>query len=130
MTGGILEKSFYHERENEMNKNDICFTSATDLARLIKKREISPEMNAYWRAIIRLAAAGLAAALLVYATVYWAFSDGDSKWGQGAVAPGKRVQSVAAVAEGKLYVFVGFRNEQLEPSSKTYVYTRRVRTYC
>jgi len=25
-----------------MNKNDICFTSATDLARLIKKREISP----------------------------------------------------------------------------------------
>jgi len=25
-----------------MNKNDICFTSATDLARLVKNREISP----------------------------------------------------------------------------------------
>ena len=25
-----------------MNKNDICFTSATDLSRLVKKREISP----------------------------------------------------------------------------------------
>jgi len=79
-------------------------------------------MNVYWSATIRLAAAGLAAAFLIYATVYWAFSDGDSTWGQGAVAPGKRVQSVAAVAEGKLYVFVGFRNEQLEPSRKTYVY--------
>ena len=25
-----------------MNKNEICFTSATDLARLVKNREISP----------------------------------------------------------------------------------------
>ncbi len=54
--------------------------------------------------------------------MYWSFSNGNSKWRQAAVAPGKRVQSVAAVAEGKLYVFAGFRNEHLEPSRNTYVY--------
>jgi aspartyl-tRNA(Asn)/glutamyl-tRNA(Gln) amidotransferase subunit A len=38
----LFKKPFLSREENKMNKNDICFTSATDLARLVKNREISP----------------------------------------------------------------------------------------
>ncbi len=86
-------------------------------------------MTFYWRIAKRLVAAGVASLLLLYAVLYWAFSSGESSWRQGAAAPGKRMMSVAEIAEGKLFVFVGFANATLQASNATYVYDPELDTW-
>ena len=79
-------------------------------------------MDGFLHATVRLTLLGLALLSLLCLSVYWAFSGNSPDWPQGASAPGKRVQSVAAAVNGRLFVFAGFRNKQLEPSNQTFIY--------